>query len=256
MPTTKVKVTYEEIVCYLTSLGAPAKAIKQCPQQWAALQSLAQAHGGDLNRKADVKAAGASSKQAAKDKAAAGRRNHKLSQREIDRIRLAFDHFDADASGKLDIEEFRKAMIDCGMMPLGFEVHELFAEADEDGSKDVDFDEYCRFVQLYKSKQNPCEKLMECFMDAISPRPAYLVRQGSNSVERRPQCAQWRSQCAHRGDRNSAHRSSARSECEHRAPHAAAQRLETQTPLPPQPNQLDDSGACNSTSLCLFSLGR
>ena len=184
---TKVKVSYEEICCYLTSLGAPAKEIKQCPQQWAALQALAQKHGGDLNRKADVKAAGATSKQAAKEKAAAGRKMRKLSQREMDRIRLAFDHFDADASGKLDIEEFRKAMIDCGMMPLGFEVQELFDEADEDGSKDVDFEEYCRFVQLYKSKQNICEKLVECLMDSISPRAAYLVTPASTDTQQMPQ---------------------------------------------------------------------
>ena len=31
--------------------------------------------------------------------------------------------------------EFRNAMIDSGMMPLGFEVKELFEEADEDGSQ-------------------------------------------------------------------------------------------------------------------------
>ena len=168
-------VTYDEVVAYLTSLGVSNAQIKNCPQQFASLQQLAQTAGGDLTRKADVKEAAAQSRKAAKDSRSVSRRPFKqLSQHEVDRIRLAFDHFDADSSGKLDIEEFRKAMIDCGMMPLGFEVQELFEEADEDGSKDVDFDEYCKFVQIYKSKQNLCEKMMECFMDAVSPRPAYL----------------------------------------------------------------------------------
>ena len=56
-------------------------------------------------------------------------------------MRLAFDHFDEDASGELDRAEFRRAMMDCGMMPLGFEVESLFREADEDGSGLVDYDE-------------------------------------------------------------------------------------------------------------------
>ena len=57
------------------------------------------------------------------------------------------------------MEEFRKAMIDSGMMPLAFEVRELFNEADTDGSGTVDFEEYCQFVQMYKAKQGCCEIL-------------------------------------------------------------------------------------------------
>ena len=168
------KVTYAEIVLYLTELGVSDAKIKACPQQWADLQALAVAAGGDLSRKADVKAASERKRAATKESLAARRKMSQLKPKEIERLRLAFDHFDADASGKLDIDEFRLAMIDCGMMPLGFEVQELFEEADEDGSKDVDFDEYCRFVQLYKAKQNVCEKAMEAMMDCLAPQPAYL----------------------------------------------------------------------------------
>ena len=102
------KVTYDDIVCYLTSLNVTQKEIKACPQQWADLQHLAQAHGGDLKRKEDVLAAGAEHKQVEKANKLSAWKLRPLSQGQKDRIRLAFDHFDADASGKLDIEEFRK----------------------------------------------------------------------------------------------------------------------------------------------------
>lgn len=51
----------------------------------------------------------------------------------------------------------------------------LFNEADEDKSGTVDFDEYCYFIQLYKSRQNPCERLLEALMDLMTPKPAYLT---------------------------------------------------------------------------------
>ena len=65
-------------------------------------------------------------------------------------------------------------MIDSGMMPLAVEVAELFQEADEDESGAVSFDEYCRFVQLYKAKQGSCDMLLERVMDCLSPRPEYM----------------------------------------------------------------------------------
>ena len=43
------------------------------------------------------------------------------------------------------------------------------------GNGTVDFEEYCRFVQLYKAKQNCCEMIMEKLMDLISPEPVYMA---------------------------------------------------------------------------------
>ena len=86
-------------------------------------------------RSKDLAIAGTEIGKLQAEKAAAAARQEReakfrpLSEKEERRMRLAFDHFDEDASGELDRAEFRRAMMDCGMMPLGFEVESLFREA-------------------------------------------------------------------------------------------------------------------------------
>jgi len=75
-------------------------------------------------------------------------------------------------------------MIDSGMYPLQFEVRELFVEADEDGSGKIDFEEYCRFVQVYRSKQSLLERMMEKMFDMCSPKPAYLTNPAMRFVRK------------------------------------------------------------------------
>ena len=170
--------TVAEIREYLLLLGWSEKQL-QSQRPWndfEKLEKLANEKGGTLRDTAAVHAALA----AELAKAAAAARQEReakfrpLSEKEERRMRLAFDHFDEDASGELDRAEFRRAMMDCGMMPLGFEVESLFREADEDGSGLVDYDEYKRFVQLYKSKQDCCTVVSEKIMDVLSPEPEYM----------------------------------------------------------------------------------
>ena len=206
-PGSKGGVSYPQIVAYLESIGAKKKEIDRTPQTKEALQQLASKHGGDLADTEAVRKADAEKKQAIENNKIAAREKkiRPLSEAALRRYRLAFDHFDEDDSGELDKVEFRKAMIDSGMMPLGFEVNEMFIEADTDGNGTVSFDEYCRFVQvrkpslrtpaphphvpdyphvpdcpsaacqLYKSKQNCCEAIMEKIMDLMSPQPSYML---------------------------------------------------------------------------------
>ena len=156
MPSTKSPggkgVSYPQIVAYLESIGAKKKEIDRTPQTKEALQQLASKHGGDLADTDAVRKADAEKKQAIESNKIAAREKkiRPLSEAALRRYRLAFDHFDEDDSGELDKIEFRKAMIDSGMMPLGFEVNEMFIEADTDGNGTVSFDEYCRFVQVRK----------------------------------------------------------------------------------------------------------
>ena len=170
--------TVAEIREYLLLLGWSEKQL-QSQRPWndfEKLEKLANEKGGTLRDTAAVHAALA----AELAKAATAARQEReakfrpLSEKEERRMRLAFDHFDEDASGELDRAEFRRAMMDCGMMPLGFEVESLFREADEDGSGLVDYDEYKRFVQLYKSKQDCCTVVSEKIMDVLSPEPEYM----------------------------------------------------------------------------------
>ena len=143
-------VSYPQIVSYLESIGAKKREIDSTPQTKEALQQLASKHGGDLADTDAVKKADAEKKEALETNKIAAREKklRPLSENALERYRLAFDHFDEDESGELDKKEFQKAMIDSGMMPLGFEVNEMFHEADTDGGGTVSFDEYCRFVQV------------------------------------------------------------------------------------------------------------
>ena len=151
-PGGKGGVSYPQIVAYLESIGAKKKEIDRTPQTKEALQQLASKHGGNLADTEAVRKADAEKKQAIENNKIAAREKkiRPLSEAALRRYRLAFDHFDEDDSGELDKVEFRKAMIDSGMMPLGFEVNEMFIEADTDGNGTVSFDEYCRFVQVRK----------------------------------------------------------------------------------------------------------
>ena len=143
-------VSYPQIVSYLESIGAKKKEIDRTLQTKEALQQLASKHGGDLKDTDAVLKADTEKKQALENNKIAAREKkmRPLSEDALRRYRLAFDHFDEDDSGELDPREFQKAMIDSGMMPLGFEVNEMFHEADTDGGGTVCFDEYCRFVQV------------------------------------------------------------------------------------------------------------
>ena len=166
-----------EIRKYLPAAGLEREAAPE-PRPWndfEKLEKLANEKGGTLR---DTAAGPTAALAAELAKAAAAARQEReakfrpLSEKEERRMRLAFDHFDEDASGELDRAEFRRAMT--RPMPLGFEVESLFREADEDGSGLVDYDEYKRFVQLYKSKQDCCTVVSEKIMDVLSPEPEYM----------------------------------------------------------------------------------
>ena len=70
---------------------------------FASAEALAVSHGGDLKRTEDVKAANAAASRAKKQQALLNKRQKlkPLSDEQRQRLRLTFDHFDADFSGKL-----------------------------------------------------------------------------------------------------------------------------------------------------------
>lgn len=98
------------------------------------------------------------------------------STEDLDRLRLAFRHYDADKSGALGRGEFRSAMLDSGMHPHPFECDALFTEADLDHSAAVSFDEFVRLVLRYRARQGPLERLVERATDLVLPRPPYIRR--------------------------------------------------------------------------------
>ena len=106
-----------------------------------------------------------------------------LTAEERKRFAAAFEHFDKDKSGELDVKEFRSAMLDSGMCPYPYEPEELFKTADMDGSGTITFEEYCHFIQVYRAKQSWWERMMESMTDKFMPKPSYLTKTAASAAE-------------------------------------------------------------------------
>ena len=106
-----------------------------------------------------------------------------LTAEERKRFAAAFEHFDKDKSGELDVKEFRSAMLDSGMCPYPYEQEELFKTADMDGSGTITFEEYCHFIQVYRAKQSWWERMMESMTDKFMPKPSYLTKTAASAAE-------------------------------------------------------------------------
>jgi len=75
-----------------------------------------------------------------------------LTQSEED-MAVAWKVFDADESGFLDGEEFKKALPLLGENILPSQIEKLFAEVDTDGSGRIEFPEFCVMVKAMNPKE-------------------------------------------------------------------------------------------------------
>ena len=64
-----------------------------------------------------------------------------LSEDEILEIKEAFDIFDDDKSGSIDISELKAAMVNLGLDSKNAQVSQMVNDLDSDGSGSIDFDE-------------------------------------------------------------------------------------------------------------------
>ena len=64
-----------------------------------------------------------------------------LSDKELKALRPLFDQFDSDCSGSVDVSELTKIVMLMKLEMSPAEVKALVAEADEDGSGEISFDE-------------------------------------------------------------------------------------------------------------------
>ena len=65
----------------------------------------------------------------------------RLSDKELKALRPLFDQFDSDGSGSVDVSELTKIVTLMKLEMSPAEVKALVAEADEDGSGEISFDE-------------------------------------------------------------------------------------------------------------------
>eukprot|EP00163_Fabomonas_tropica_P000427 TRINITY_DN1025_c0_g2_i1.p1 TRINITY_DN1025_c0_g2~~TRINITY_DN1025_c0_g2_i1.p1 ORF type:complete len:153 (+),score=34.15 TRINITY_DN1025_c0_g2_i1:861-1319(+) len=75
----------------------------------------------------------------------------RLTQDEIDECKTAFDKYDKDGSGSIDVWELRNTLIAMGQQPTEEEVFKLLSEADEDGSGTIEFPEFLNLIAMQKA---------------------------------------------------------------------------------------------------------
>merc|ERR1712025_1505282 len=100
---------------------------------------------------------------AAKKKAKGG-----LTEEQIEEIREAFNLFDADQSGAIDVRELKAAMRALGFEIKKEELKKMIADIDNDGNGDIDFAEFLEMMtgkMGEKDSREDIEKVFKLFDD-------------------------------------------------------------------------------------------
>ncbi|CAD7922196.1 unnamed protein product [Amoebophrya sp. A25] len=99
-----------------------------------------------------------------------------LKQDEIEEIKEAFDLFDTDQSGQIDLKELRGAMQSLGYESKNETVFTMLQELDKDGSASLDFEE---FLDLMRGRD---DEAGEHLRDEISKVFALFDVEGKNVI--------------------------------------------------------------------------
>merc|ERR1719498_824061 len=75
-----------------------------------------------------------------------------LNQVEIDECRKAFQMFDKDQSGTIDVWELKSVLEGMGQNPTEEELFQMISEVDENMSGSIDFTEFISLIEAQKDK--------------------------------------------------------------------------------------------------------
>lgn len=80
-----------------------------------------------------------------------------LTREEIKTCREAFDTFDKDCSGSVDLMELKQCLSGLGSSPSDEELHQMISQVDEDGSNEIHFAEFLKIIEAHKASNNKDE---------------------------------------------------------------------------------------------------
>merc|ERR1712151_256831 len=86
-----------------------------------------------------------------------------LSEEQKNEIKEAFELFDADGSGQIDVEELKIATRALGFEPKPGEIEAMIASVDDDGSGQIGFDEFLQMMTNKILNRDPEEELLKAF---------------------------------------------------------------------------------------------
>jgi calmodulin len=88
---------------------------------------------------------------------------HHLSPEELTEFKEIFDLVDTDGGGTISKDELRTLMETLGLHPTEEELDAMMTEVDEDGSGDIDFDEFVRVMSRKVQADYTPEQLRTAF---------------------------------------------------------------------------------------------
>jgi len=86
-----------------------------------------------------------------------------LNEEQKQEIREAFDLFDADGSGTIDIKELKVAMRALGFEPKKEEIKKMISDVDKDGSGTIDFNDFLLMMTQKMSEKDSKEEILKAF---------------------------------------------------------------------------------------------
>uniref|UniRef100_A0A8C3M8Z5 Uncharacterized protein n=63 Tax=Passeriformes TaxID=9126 RepID=A0A8C3M8Z5_GEOPR len=86
-----------------------------------------------------------------------------LTEEQKQEIREAFDLFDTDGSGSIDIKELKVAMRALGFEPKKEEIKKMIADIDKEGSGTINFEDFLAMMTQKMSEKDSKEEILKAF---------------------------------------------------------------------------------------------
>lgn len=86
-----------------------------------------------------------------------------LTEEQKQEIREAFDLFDTDGTGTIDVKELKVAMRALGFEPKKEEMKKMISDIDKDGSGTIDFEDFLALMTQKMSEKDSKEEIMKAF---------------------------------------------------------------------------------------------
>lgn len=88
---------------------------------------------------------------------------HELTEEQKQEVREAFDLFDTDGSGNIDIKELKVAMRALGFEPKKEEIRKMIADVGKEGSSSIDFEDFLSMMTQKMSEKDSKEEILKAF---------------------------------------------------------------------------------------------
>merc|ERR1712019_139858 len=78
-------------------------------------------------------------------------------------IREAFDLFDTDGTGRIDVKELKVAMRALGFEPKKEDIKKALADLGKDGNSTIDFEDFLKITEAKMAERDPKEEMEKAF---------------------------------------------------------------------------------------------